>query len=130
MRFFQQVRARISAWYQAADKSVLTNVAFLVAISLSALLLVSVTAYGWWSDNLAPAVTVNGRSISVSDLRARGEITLFRLGLEQQRIRARVSAGTLSSEAGNAQLEALQAQVDGGVFKAHCHHDEFPTYED
>jgi parvulin-like peptidyl-prolyl isomerase len=48
----------------------------------------------------------------VSDLRARGEITLFRLGLEQQRIRARVSAGTLSSEAGNAQLEALQAQVD------------------
>jgi parvulin-like peptidyl-prolyl isomerase len=112
MRFFQQIRARISAWYQAADKSVLTNVAFLVAISLSALLLVSVTAYGWWSDNLAPAVTVNGRSINVSDVRARGEITLFRIGLEQQRIRARVSAGTLSSEAGNAQLEALQAQVD------------------
>lgn len=112
MRFFQQIRARIAAWYEASDKSVLTNVAFLVAISLSALLLVSVTAYGWWSDNLAPAVTVNGRSINVSDLRARGEITLFRLGLEQQRIRARVSAGTLSSEAGNAQLEALQAQVD------------------
>jgi parvulin-like peptidyl-prolyl isomerase len=50
--------------------------------------------------------------MTVSDLRARGDITLFRLGLEQQRIRARVSAGTLSSEAGNAQLEAIQGQVD------------------
>jgi parvulin-like peptidyl-prolyl isomerase len=45
--------------------------------------------------------------MSVGEARARGDIELFRLGLESSRIRARVSAGTLSSEQGNAILEQI-----------------------
>jgi len=108
---FTRLRRRIASWYETADKSLLTNLAFLAAISLSALLLVGAVGASWWSNNFAAAVEVNGRSISVGEARARGEIELFRLGQEGARIRARVSAGTLSSEAGNATLEQINEQA-------------------
>ncbi|MSX78241.1 MAG: hypothetical protein F2738_09420, partial [Actinobacteria bacterium] len=112
MKVTARIRSRAKAWYQAADKSVLTNVAFLVAISLSAVLLVSVTAFSWWSDNLAPSVTVGSRSITVSEMRQRGNLSAFRLSVEERRIRARVAAGTLSSATADAQIQSLKDQVD------------------
>ena len=107
MNLFQSARARITARLAEADKSVLTNLAFLSAIALSTLLLTAVLAVGWWSDNFAPAVEVNGVSISVGEAKSRGEIASFRLGLEAARIRARVSSGTLTSEEADAFLQQL-----------------------
>lgn len=112
MKATTRIRARVKAWFDGADKSVLTNVAFLVAISLSAVLLVSVTAFSWWSDNLAPSVTVGSRSFSVSDMRERGTLELFRLSVQERRIRDRVAAGTLSSTAADQQSQSLKDQVD------------------
>jgi len=107
MNLFQSARARITARLAEADKSVLTNLAFLSAIALSTLLLTAVLAVGWWSDNLAPAVEVNGVSISVGEARSRGDIANFRLSLEAARIRARVSSGTLTNEEADAFLQQL-----------------------
>lgn len=107
MNLITRLRGRIAAWYETADKSLLTNFAFLAAIALSALLLVGVVGAIWWGNTFATAVEVNGRSMSVGEARARGDIELFRLGLESSRIRARVSAGTLSSEQGNAILQQI-----------------------
>ena len=107
MKFTSRLRARASAWYDAADKSLLTNLAFLAAIALSAVLLVGAVGASWWGSTFASAVEVNGASISVGEARARGEIELFRLGQEGAKIRARVSAGTLSSEQGNALLQQI-----------------------
>jgi parvulin-like peptidyl-prolyl isomerase len=107
MNVITRLRSRIAAWYETADKSLLTNFAFLAAIALSALLLVGAVGASWWGNTFATAVEVNGRSMSVGEARARGDIELFRLGLESSRIRARVSAGTLSSEQGNAILEQI-----------------------
>jgi parvulin-like peptidyl-prolyl isomerase len=107
MKFTARLRARASAWYDAADKSLLTNLAFLAAIALSAVLLVGAVGASWWGSTFASAVEVNGASISVGEARARGEIELFRLGQEGAKIRARVSAGTLSSEQGNALLQQI-----------------------
>ena len=107
MNLITRLRGRIAAWYETADKSLLTNFAFLAAIALSALLLVGVVGASWWGNTFATAVEVNGRSMSVGEARARGDIELFRLGLESSRIRARVSAGTLSSEQGNAILQQI-----------------------
>lgn len=112
MKFPTGIRASVKAWYDGADKSVLTNVAFLVAISLSALLLVSVMVFSWWSDNLAPSVTVGSRSMTVSEMKQRGALSLFRLGVEERRLRARVAAGTLSSASAEEQIQSLQEQVD------------------
>lgn len=102
-----KLRAIAVAWYHATDKSVLTNLAFLGAIALSTLILAGVLAVGWWSDNLAPAVQVNGVSISVGEAKSRGEIANFRLSLEAARIRARVSSGTLTNEEADAFLQQL-----------------------
>lgn len=107
MNLIAKLRARAAAWYHATDKSVLTNLAFLGAIALSTLLLAGVVAVGWWSDNYASAVTVNGSSISVGEAKSRGEIENFRLNLQSARIRARVSAGTLTNDEGNALLQNL-----------------------
>ncbi len=107
MKIVTRLRARIAAWYEAADKSLLANLAFLSAIVLSAILLLGAVGANWWSSTFAPAVEVNGASISVGEAKARGEIELFRLGQEGARIRARVSAGTLSSEQGNALLQQI-----------------------
>jgi parvulin-like peptidyl-prolyl isomerase len=97
-RFWQWITAR----YEAADKSLLTNLAFLSAIALSAILLFGAIGANIWSNTFATAISVNGASISVGEAKARADIELFRYGLESARIRARVSAGTLSSEQGNA----------------------------
>lgn len=107
MNLIPRLRGRIAAWYETADKSLLTNFAFLAAIAFSALLLVGVVGASWWGNTFATAVEVNGRSMSVGEARARADIELFRLGLESSRIRARVSAGTLSSEQGNAILQQI-----------------------
>ena len=107
MNLIAKLRARAAAWYHATDKSVLTNLAFLGAIALSTLLLAGVLAVGWWSDNYASAVSVNGSSISVGEAKSRGEIENFRLNLQSARIRARVSAGTLTNDEGNALLQNL-----------------------
>jgi len=111
MRLIARLRARLSAWYEQADKSLLTNVAFFVAIGLSAVLLVGAVGAAWWTNNFAAAVEVNGRAINVGEAKARGEIELFRLGQEGARIRARVSAGTLASEQGNSILEQINEQA-------------------
>ena len=56
MKLITRLRARLSAWYEQADKSLLTNVAFLVAIGLSAVLLVGAVGAAWWTSNFAAAV--------------------------------------------------------------------------
>ena len=112
MSLLRRVRTAIRSRFEAADKSVLTNIAFLSAIVLSGLLLVGVALSAWWSDNLASAVEVNGQSVTVSEARARANIEYFRLGIEEQRIRARVSAGTLTNEAGTAALQSISDRGD------------------
>jgi len=107
MNLFQSARAKIAARLADTDKSVLTNLAFLSAIALSTLLLSAVIAVAWWSDNFAPAVEVNGSSITVGEAKSRGDIANFRLNLEAARVRARVSSGTLSNDEGNAILQQI-----------------------
>ncbi|RLT26238.1 MAG: hypothetical protein DWI49_04335 [Chloroflexi bacterium] len=110
MNVIDRIRAAVAARFAAADKSVLTNLAFLSAIGLSAVLLLGVMGASWWSDNLAPAIEVNGSSISVGEARARGDIESFRLTLQSERIRARVAAGTLTAEEGDAALQKLNEE--------------------
>ena len=63
-----RMRARIASRFAAADKSALTNLVFVVVIAATALLFVVSAGYLWWSDTLAPAVEVNGSSISKTEI--------------------------------------------------------------
>ena len=107
-----RLRSRLAARYAAADKAVLTNYSFVVAIALSAVLLVGVVGYSWWNDNLAPAVEVNAQVINKSEALARAQVAAIRLSVQGARIQARVAAGTLSSDQGNALLQGLSSKTD------------------
>ena len=107
MNPFSRLRQGLAARYARADKTALTNLTFVAAIALSALLLLGAGGYGWWSATLAPGVEVNGHGISKSEAKARGDIAAFKLGIEESRIRARIAAGTLTPEEGTAALQKV-----------------------
>ena len=107
MNLVSRIRAAIAARFARADKTALTNLTFVAAIALSALLLLGAGGYGWWSATLAPSVQVNGHGISKSEAKARGEISAFKLSIEESRIRARIAAGTLTPDEGTAALQKL-----------------------
>ena len=102
-----RLRQRIAARYARADKTALTNLTFVAAIALSALLLLGAGGYGWWSATLAPGVEVNGHGISKSEAKARGDIAAFEISIQESRIRARIASGTLTPEEGTAALQKI-----------------------
>jgi parvulin-like peptidyl-prolyl isomerase len=107
-----RLRARAAARYQAADKTVLTNVAFVLVITLTASLLVGWSGYTIYDNTWAPAVEVNSASINKAEAKARAEVTAFKIALQGSRIRARVAAGTMTNSAGDAALQALNSQAE------------------
>jgi parvulin-like peptidyl-prolyl isomerase len=107
-----RLRARAAARYQAADKTVLTNVAFVLVITLTASLLVGWSGYTIYNNTWAPAVEVNSASINKAEAKSRAEVTAFKIALQGSRIRARVAAGTMTNSAGEAALQALNSQAE------------------
>jgi parvulin-like peptidyl-prolyl isomerase len=106
-----RLRARVAARYQAADKTMLTNLSFVVAIALAGTLLVGVAGYSVYDGTWAPAVEVNNTSINKAEAKARAEVTAFQIALQGSRIRARVAAGTMTNSAGDTALQALNDQA-------------------
>ena len=108
-----RLRARAAAKYQAADKTALTNLTFVVIIGLAGALLVCVAGYSVYDSTWAPAVQVNGAGFNKAEAKARAEVTAFQIALQGSRIRARVAAGTMTNSAGDAALQALNEQAEG-----------------
>jgi parvulin-like peptidyl-prolyl isomerase len=107
-----RLRARAAARYQAADKTVLTNVAFVLVITLTTSLLVGWSGYSVYESTWAPAVEVNNSGFNKAEAKARAEVTAFQIALQGSRIRARVAAGTMTNSAGDAALQALNQQAE------------------
>jgi len=101
----------VAARYANADKSALTNLAFVAVIALSAVLLVAAGGYGWWSATYAPSVEVNGDGISKAEAAARATVDSFRISIEESRVRARVAAGTLTPTQGTSMLQTLSTSA-------------------
>ena len=108
-----RLRARAAAKYQAADKTALTNLSFVVAIGLAGTLLVGVAGYSVYDSTWAPAVQVNDAGFNKAEAKARAEVTAFQIALQGSRIRARVAAGTMTNSVGDAALQALNQQAEG-----------------
>ena len=108
-----RLRARVAARYQAADKTVLTNLTFVVAIGLAGTLLVGVAGYSVYDGTWAPAVQVNDAGFNKGEAKARAEVTAFQIALQGSRIRARVAAGTMTNAAGDTALQELNQQAEG-----------------
>lgn len=107
-----RLRARAAARYQAADKTALTNLTFVVAIGLAGALLVGVAGYSVYDSTWAPAVQVNDAGFNKAEAKARAEVTAFQIALQGSRIRARVAAGTMTNAAGDTALQELNQQAE------------------
>jgi len=107
-----RLRARVAARYQAADKTALTNLTFVIAIGLAGTLLVGVAGYSVYDGTWAPAVQVNDDGFNKAEAKARAEVTAFRIALQGSRIRARVAAGTMTNAAGDTALQELNQQAE------------------
>jgi len=107
-----RLRARVAARYQAADKTALTNLTFVIAIGLAGTLLVGVAGYSVYDSTWAPAVQVNDAGFNKSEAKARAEVTAFQIALQGSRIRARVAAGTMTNAAGDTALQELNQQAE------------------
>jgi len=108
-----RLRARAAARYQAADKTALTNLTFVLAIGLAGTLLVGVAGYSVYDGTWAPAVQVNDAGFNKAEAKARAEVTAFQIALQGSRIRARVAAGTMTNAAGDTALQELNQQAEG-----------------
>ena len=107
-----RLRARAAARYQAADKTALTNLTFVLAIGLAGTLLVGVAGYSVYDGTWAPAVQVNDAGFNKAEAKARAEVTAFQIALQGSRIRARVAAGTMTNAAGDTALQELNQQAE------------------
>lgn len=107
-----RLRARAAARYQAADKTALTNLTFVVAIGLAGALLVGVAGYSVYDSTWAPAVQVNDAGFNKAEAKARAAVTAFQIALQGSRIRARVAAGTMTNAAGDTALQELNQQAE------------------
>jgi len=93
-------------------RNLLLNFGFGVVVVVALLLLALAWGLSWYNDNLAPAATVNGETISKNQFRERLAVDSFRLELEGRRLRDRLQAGTIR-ESDYAQAQQLIQQQRG-----------------
>jgi hypothetical protein len=85
----------------------LLNIGFGITIVAAVLLLVIAFAVSWYDDNLAPAGSVNGQTITKDEYNRQLAINSFRIDYQQRRIRTLLTAGRIRADDAQARLAAL-----------------------
>ncbi len=94
-------------WDDRDRRSMLLNIGFGVTIVAALLLLVIAFAASWYDDNLAPAGSVNGQTITKDEYNRQLAINNFRIDYAQRRIRTLLTAGRIRADDAQARLAAL-----------------------
>lgn len=97
-----------SGWNSGDRRTFLLNLGFVVAIALSALILVGYVAWSWYDDHFGAAATVDGTTITNDQLRTRFAIESFRIDYTESRIRTLQAAGRITDAAASSQIEFLE----------------------
>jgi parvulin-like peptidyl-prolyl isomerase len=94
-------------WDDRDRRSMLLNIGFGVTIVAALLLLIVAFAASWYDDNLAPAGSVNGQTITKDEYNRQLAINSFRIDYAQRRIRTLLTAGRIRADDAQARLAAL-----------------------
>ncbi|MEO8208152.1 MAG: peptidylprolyl isomerase [Chloroflexota bacterium] len=97
-----------SGWNSDQRKTFLTNLAFVVAIVISIVILIGYAGLSWYGDHFGAAATVDGTKITKDDLRQRYAIEDFRIKYTESRIRTLQTAGRLSEAEATSQFQYLE----------------------
>lgn len=97
-----------SGWNSDDRRTFLTNLAFVVAIVASVLILIGYAGFSWYDDHFGTAASVDGTTITKDQLRTRYAIEDFRIKYTESRIRTLQTAGRLSDASATSQLQFLE----------------------
>ncbi|MCI0581385.1 MAG: peptidylprolyl isomerase [Chloroflexi bacterium] len=97
-----------SGWNSGDRRTTLLNLGFVIAISVSILILVGYAAWSWYDDHYGAAATVDGTTITKDQLRARLQIEAFRIDYTANRIRTLQNMGIISAANATSQLDFLK----------------------
>jgi parvulin-like peptidyl-prolyl isomerase len=89
----------------------LLNIGFGITIVAALLLLIVAFAVSWYDDNLAPAGSVNGQTITKDEFNRQLAINHFRVDYQQRRIRTLLTAGRIRADDAQARLAALDQRT-------------------
>ena len=103
---------RARTWDDRDRRSMLLNIGFGITIVAALLLLVIAFAVSWYDDNLAPAGSVNGQTITKDEYNRQVAINGFRIDYAQRRIRTLLTAGRIRADDAQARLSALSQRND------------------
>lgn len=96
-----------SGWNSGDRRTTLLNLGFVIAIAISAVILVGYAAWSWYDDHFGAAATVNGKTITNDDLRTRFEIESYRITYTENRLRTLHNAGRITDAQLDSQLQFL-----------------------
>ncbi len=102
------VRRPGRAGWDGDRRTTFINIAFVVAIVVSLVILVAYAGYSWWDDHNGMAAKVNGVVLTKDQLRARFAIETFRIDYTEQRIRTLQTAGHISDSVAQQELSFLE----------------------
>jgi parvulin-like peptidyl-prolyl isomerase len=100
-------RSSRAGWNSEERRTALINGGFVLAIVISAIILVGYAGWSWYTDHFGAAATVDGQSISRDDLRTRIGIETFRINYTEQRIRDLLAAGHVTQDQAQQQFSFL-----------------------
>jgi parvulin-like peptidyl-prolyl isomerase len=102
---------RARTWDDRDRRSMLLNIGFGLTIVAAILLLVLAFAATWYDQNLAPAASVNGQTITKDEYNRQLAVNAFRLDYAQRRIRTLLTAGQIRAADAQARLAALEQRA-------------------
>lgn len=96
-----------SGWNSGDRRTTLLNLGFVIAISVSVVILVGYAVWSWYDDHYGAAATVDGTTITKDQLRTRFKIESFRITYTENRVRTLQNAGRISEATAASQLQFL-----------------------
>ena len=107
----RQGSSRTRIWDEPARRNMLMNLGFGLAVLAALLTLVVALAVGWYGDHLAPAIKVNGITLSRDDVAKQARVNSFLIDFQTRQTRTLLSSGKMWATDADGRIQALTSQV-------------------
>ncbi len=107
----RQGSSRTRIWDDPTRRNMLMNLGFGLAVIAALLTLVIALAVGWYGDHLAPAVKVNGVTLTMDDLAKQSKVNSFLIDYQTKQTRTLLSSGKMWATDADGRIQTLSSEV-------------------
>ncbi|MHB8959124.1 MAG: peptidylprolyl isomerase [Candidatus Limnocylindrales bacterium] len=107
----RQGSSRTRIWDDPTRRNMLMNLGFGLAVVAALLTLVVALAVGWYGDHLAPAVKVNGVTLTMDDLAKQSKVNAFLIDYQTKQTRTLLSSGKMWATDADGRIQTLSSEV-------------------